>query len=173
MELFCQESMGSITTAGTSAGAVSWAALLLPPHVVTQSSACAERGEMQIFQLSALLHSCCSLDLSVGSGSLCCIWVTFARDKTSPNYTSFAWRARQATSHWTDLCSKGCLAGRFLRRIEEPSQLDELWEQFHSELMSTAQPELCHCLLSSPSYSSEDVFLNFFRSIFFSIPYLR
>lgn len=98
----------------TSSPAISWAALLLPPHVVTQSCACAERGKMQIFQLSALLPCCCSLDTSVGSGSLCCMWVTFARDKTSPNYTSFACRAQQAmaTAHRRLSAPKGARQAR-------------------------------------------------------------
>lgn len=68
-----------------------------------------------------------------------------------------------ATSHRRSSAPKGAgQAGLPLQGwMEEPSHLDELREQFPREPMSTAQPELWHCLLSSPGYSSDDAFLNF------------
>ena len=75
--------------------------------------------------LNADLHSCCSLDTSRGFASVfggwrgrrwvCSVWVTFAREVFSPNYTSFALRTKQPWPHHAghDLCSKRWLVGMF------------------------------------------------------------
>lgn len=120
---------------GHPAGAISWA-VLLPPHVVTESSACAEQGKMQIFKL----HEGCSWMLSYtpvvawtcprdlpARRSLCYIWVTFARDETSPNYTPCASRAQQPWPHPTGLISAPNGAWQAGRPLQGLSSLPGGW----------------------------------------------